>query len=77
MIDNNKLVVFSQTYCPFCKRAKALLTDLGVLDKAKVFELDIQQDGNTLQNAMAKRTGGIRSVPEVFIDGEYIGGALA
>jgi glutaredoxin 3 len=38
-----------------------------------VIELDNRNDGNEIQDALSALTGG-RSVPRVFIDGEFIGG---
>ena len=75
LIENNKLLIFSKTYCPFCKRVKALFSQIGVLEKAKVVELDTRDDAFEIQTEMAKRTGGKRSVPQVFINGEHIGGS--
>jgi glutaredoxin 3 len=64
--------VFSKSYCPFCDRTKALFTDLGV--EIKVYELDqIGDDGPTLQHALLQMTGQ-KSVPNVFVKGEHIGG---
>lgn len=38
-----------------------------------MIELDNRNDGNEIQDALSALTGG-RSVPRVFIDGEFIGG---
>ena len=38
-IKSNDIMVFSKTYCPYCKRAKAAITDLNV--KFNVIELDV------------------------------------
>ena len=37
-IQNNKVVVYSKTYCPYCKKTKKLLEEAGI--EAKIFELD-------------------------------------
>lgn len=44
-------------------------------DKSKivVMELDERDDGSAIQDVLLDITGG-RSVPRVFIDGEFIGG---
>jgi glutaredoxin 3 len=64
--------VFSKSYCPFCDRTKSLFADLGV--EIKVHELDkMGDDGPALQNALLQMTGQ-RSVPNVFVKGEHIGG---
>ena len=71
-IDGNTVVVFSKSYCPFCDKTKALFTDLGV--DFKVHELDkMGPDGPELQMALFKMTGQ-KSVPNVFVKGQHIGG---
>ncbi|KDD74059.1 hypothetical protein H632_c1609p0 [Helicosporidium sp. ATCC 50920] len=73
-IKNNKVVVFSKSYCPYCVKAKKALGKLE-LKKTEVFvmELDQRKDGDDIQDALLEITGG-RSVPRVFIDGEFFGG---
>ena len=52
-----------------------LFMNLGVLDKAKILELDNQQNAIGLQKEMSKFTKlGRTSVPQVFIAGESLGG---
>ncbi|KAJ3694281.1 hypothetical protein LUZ60_009761 [Juncus effusus] len=70
-VASSPVVVFSKTYCPYCKRVKQLLNQLGA--QYKTVELDVEGDGAETQNALAKWTGQ-RSVPNVFIGGKYIGG---
>lgn len=65
------VVVFSKTYCGYCQRVKHLLTQLGV--SYKVVELDKEGDGAVVQSALADWTG-LRTVPNVFIGGNHIGG---
>jgi thiol-disulfide isomerase/thioredoxin len=38
IIDENGAVVFSKSYCPYCKASKSLLSELGA--NFKVLELD-------------------------------------
>ncbi len=38
-INNSAVVVFSKTYCPYCKRCKAALSEAGVA--YEVLELDV------------------------------------
>eukprot|EP00007_Cunea_sp_BSH-02190019_P008853 CAMPEP_0174236868 /NCGR_PEP_ID=MMETSP0417-20130205/6249_1 /TAXON_ID=242541 /ORGANISM="Mayorella sp, Strain BSH-02190019" /LENGTH=105 /DNA_ID=CAMNT_0015315565 /DNA_START=26 /DNA_END=343 /DNA_ORIENTATION=+ len=70
-VAQNPLVVFSKSYCPYCVRVKSLFNELGA--KATVYELDQRGDGAELQDALGEITGG-RSVPRVFIGGNFIGG---
>ncbi|KAL1347277.1 hypothetical protein HN51_020752 [Arachis hypogaea] len=65
------VVVFSKTYCGYCKRVKDLLTQLSA--SFKVIELDEEGDGGHIQAALAEWTGQ-NTVPNVFIGGKHIGG---
>ncbi|KAI4388047.1 hypothetical protein MLD38_000419 [Melastoma candidum] len=71
IVSSNSVVVFSKTSCPYCVSVKKLLSDLGVNFKA--IELDKEADGGEVQSALAQWTGQ-RTVPNVFIGGNHIGG---
>lgn len=64
-----KVEIYTTTYCPFCYRAKALLKRKGV----SYDEIDVTDDID-LRIAMMERARGRKTVPEIFIDGELIGG---
>lgn len=64
-----KVEIYTTTYCPFCDRAKALLRRKGV----SYDEIDVTDDID-LRIAMMERAGGRKTVPEIFIDGELVGG---
>ena len=72
-IADNKLMVFSKSYCPFAGQTKTLLTNLNVLSKGKVVELDKEANGAAIQD-MLKTITGQGTVPNVFINGNHIGG---
>ncbi|KAE8021519.1 hypothetical protein FH972_007403 [Carpinus fangiana] len=74
IVSSNPVVVFSKTYCPFCVNVKQLLTQLGANFKA--IELDIESDGSEIQAALAEWTKQ-KTVPNVFIGGNHIGGCDA
>ena len=62
--------VYTTPFCPFCVRARALLDRKGVA----FTDVDITEE--PLRRAeMIKRAGGRTSVPQIFIDGEHIGGS--
>jgi glutaredoxin 3 len=63
------IVVYSGPYCPFCDRAKALLKKKG----AAFLEVDVKADETKLAEMMQK-TGGRRTIPQIFIAGQHIGG---
>ncbi|XP_051140697.1 glutaredoxin [Andrographis paniculata] len=71
IVSENSVVVFSKSYCPFCKDVKKLLGQLGASFKA--IELDTEGDGNEIQAALYEWTKQ-RTVPNVFIGGKHIGG---
>lgn len=72
LIKNNNVVVFSKSYCSYCTRVKRALKARGI--KATVIELDTRADGGTLHAAVKARTGR-RTVPQVFVNGEHVGGS--
>lgn len=70
-IKDNKVMVFSKTTCPFCTKIKNLFDSLGF--KYEVLELDQLAEGPAIQAALAEKSGQ-RTVPNVFINGDHIGG---
>ncbi|KAJ6965737.1 glutaredoxin-like [Populus alba x Populus x berolinensis] len=71
LVSTNSVVVFSKTHCPFCVKVKELLNQLGA--KYTAVELDTEKDGSDIQSALLEWTGQ-RTVPNVFIGGNHIGG---
>ncbi|XP_032728784.1 glutaredoxin 2 [Lontra canadensis] len=71
-ISDNCVVIFSKTSCSYCTMAKKLFHDMNV--KYKVVELDMLEYGSQFQDALYKMTGE-RTVPRIFINGTFIGGA--
>ena len=61
--------IYTWRACPFCVRAKALLDRKGVTYREHAIDGD-----EPARTAMAARSGGRRSVPQVFIDGQHVGG---
>lgn len=65
----SKIEIYTWATCPFCIRAKALLTSKGVAFK------EISVDGDeAARDAMARRGDGRRSVPQIFINDRHVGG---
>lgn len=62
--------IYTWSRCPFCIRAKRLLDQKGV----DYTEYMIDGD-EAARSKMAKRAGGRRSVPQIFINGQPIGGS--
>jgi glutaredoxin 3 len=67
------VAMLSFTTCPFCRKAKADLEALGMLEQVAVLELDLDEEGNALRALNGRRTGRT-SVPAIFVGGEFIGG---
>ncbi|OVA15753.1 Glutaredoxin [Macleaya cordata] len=71
-ISSHNIVIFSKSYCPYCKRAKAVFKELN--QKPHVIELDQRDDGYDIQDALGEKVGR-STVPQVFINGKHIGGS--
>ncbi|RUS16114.1 glutaredoxin-1 [Endogone sp. FLAS-F59071] len=70
-INDNFIVVFSKSYCPYCRKAKATLTELG--QQYFAIELDEIENGNDIQQYLAQKTSQ-RTVPNIFIREQHVGG---
>jgi glutaredoxin 3 len=64
-----KIEIYTKDYCPYCTKAKMLLDQLG----QRYTEIDITRDPAMLAELQARRPG-VRTVPQIFIDGAGIGG---
>ncbi|HBD89914.1 MAG: glutaredoxin 3 [Rhodobacteraceae bacterium GWE1_64_9] len=62
--------IYTTPTCPYCLAAKRLLTKKG----AAFTEIDVSRDPD-LRMAMAERAGGRRSVPQIWIGGQHVGGS--
>ena len=67
----NNITIYTTPVCPYCVRAKKLLAEKGVTD---IDEIDVSQDAD-LREAMTKKAGGQRTVPQIFIGDQHIGGS--
>jgi glutaredoxin 3 len=61
--------VYGKEGCAYCDRAKELLEEAG----KDYSYLDVVQD-ETLHEEMMRRVPTARTVPQVFVDGQSIGG---
>ena len=64
-----KIEMYSTMWCPYCARARALFEHKGV----QVTEIDLIDEPRR-RDEMIRRSGGRTTVPQIFIDGEHIGG---
>lgn len=60
--------VYMTSWCPYCKKAKRLLTEKGV----KYDEIDIEKIGMS-RSELEKLTGG-STIPQIVVDETPIGG---
>ena len=65
-----KVEIYTKAFCGYCARAKALLNDKGVAFE----EYDITM-GGPKRAEMLERSRGGSTVPQIFIDGQHIGGS--
>jgi glutaredoxin 3 len=68
-VSEPRILVYSTPFCGYCAAAKRLLTAKG----ADYAEIDVMMDPERRQEMLAK-SGGRRTVPQIFIDGRHIGG---
>ena len=64
-IASADVVVFSKTFCPFCRKTKKVFDAMEGVD-VKYIELNEMDDGNEIQDALLELSGQ-RTVPNVFI----------
>jgi glutaredoxin 3 len=61
-----KIEIYTKSTCPYCHKAKDLLLKKNL----KFQEYDLIQNPE-LRDLMINRTGGITTVPQIFINDEY------
>lgn len=65
------VTLYTMGHCPYCARAKALLKRKGVSDWT---EFDLEQVPEKFTE-MEARSGGRRTVPQIFIGDTHVGGS--
>jgi len=65
-----EVTIYTTMMCPYCYRAKKLLTDKGIA----FTEIDVGMDAD-LRAEMIRRAGGRHTVPQIFIGEEHVGGS--
>lgn len=64
-----KVEIYTTDYCPYCRAAKDLLKSKGV----SFVEIDVSSD-DAMREKLVKMSGGQETVPQIFADGQHIGG---
>jgi glutaredoxin-like protein len=62
------VTVFSREGCPYCARAKGLLHDADIQFEELVLNRDFSE-------STIRAVSGVSTVPQVFINGDHIGGS--
>jgi glutaredoxin-like protein len=62
------VTVFSREGCPYCTRAKGLLRDAGIQFEELILNRDFSE-------STIRAVSGMSTVPQVFVNGDYIGGS--
>ena len=63
------VTIYTTQMCPYCVRAKKLLNKKGV----DYIELRVDLNPELVQEAI-KKSGGLRTVPQIFIEDFHVGG---
>ena len=63
-----KVIIYVSGFCPFCRRAEALLRQRGISYK----EIDLTGDQEARSQLVA--TTGMMTVPQIFVDDVLLGG---
>lgn len=66
-----RVEVYVKSWCPYCTMAQRLLDSKGV--EYEIYLLDFG-DGAKLREEMIQRANGRTTVPQIFIDGQHVGG---
>ena len=65
----SKIEIYSTAVCPYCVAAKNLLKSKGLQWEEVRIDLDAAQ-----RDAMLTRSGGRRTVPQIFVNDQHVGG---
>jgi glutaredoxin 3 len=69
MNDSPEIVMYSTTWCGYCQRAR------GLLERKRVSVREIKLDEDpTQREVMIEKSGGRRTVPQIFIGDRHVGG---
>jgi len=66
-----RVTIYTTNFCPYCVQAKRLLGERAIVYD----EIDVASDDDK-RAEMVDRAGGLRTVPQIFIDDEHVGGYM-
>ena len=64
-----KIIIYTSDNCSFCRSAKAIFKE----KKLKFKEINISKN-DKLKNEMIKKSNGMMTVPQIFVNSKHIGG---
>ncbi|TAE33849.1 MAG: glutaredoxin 3 [Alphaproteobacteria bacterium] len=64
------IIMYKTPICPYCTKAKGLLQRKGITN---ITEIDISTS-DALREEMLTRSGGRKTVPQIFIGSTHVGG---
>ena len=69
MNKSYKIIIYTSENCSFCQSAKAIFKE----KKLKFKEINISKN-EKLKNEMIKKSNGMMTVPQIFVNSKHIGG---
>ena len=69
MNKSYKIIIYTSDNCAFCHSAKAIFKE----KKLKFKEINISKN-DKLKNEMIKKSNGMMTVPQIFVNSKHIGG---
>lgn len=73
LINENKMVVFTKSYCPYSRALRTMLDENGLEGQYGVYEIDRENHGNEVHKAL-KDISGRQTIPNVYLNRENLGG---
>lgn len=67
-MESNKTIVWSKVQCPYCDMAKTLLKNKGIVFEERMIGV------NWTREQLLESIPQARTVPQIILNGEYIGG---
>jgi glutaredoxin 3 len=67
-VSQPAVTVYTSDWCPYCQRAKGLLTQKQVIFS----EINVEEDGRFREEMIARSNR--RTVPQIFIGDKHVGG---
>ena len=69
MNKSYKIIIYTSNNCSFCRSAKEIFKE----KKLKFKEINISKN-DKLKNEMIKKSNGMMTVPQIFVNSKHIGG---